>query len=85
MSSYKYAQLSVHQKQKERYMVFVDDYLNFKGEYPDSDYCRELDLLYRRAQRALGRYEGTESEKIGKELEKEIRKSEKDSSGKRKS
>ena len=84
MSSYKYAQLSVHQKQKERYMVFVDDYLNFKGEYPDSDYCRELDLLYRRAQRALGRYEGTESEKIGKELKKEIRKSEKDSSGKRK-
>lgn len=77
MSSYKYAQLSVHQKQKERYMTFVDDYLNFKGEYPDSDYCRELDLLYRRAQRALGRYAGEESVEITKELEKEIKKMEK--------
>lgn len=77
MSSYKYAQLSVHQKQKERYMTFVDDYLNFKGEYPDSDYCRELDLLYRRAQRALGRYAGEESAEITKELEKEIKKMEK--------
>lgn len=74
MSSYKYAQLSVHQKQKERYMTFVDDYLNFKGEYPDSDYCRELDLLYRRAQRALGRYAGEESEEAVKELDKEIKK-----------
>lgn len=80
MSSYKYAQLSIHQKQKERYMVFVDDYLNFKGEYPESDYCRELDLLYRRAQRALGRYEGAESEEINRKLDKEIRKSEKASS-----
>ena len=77
MSSYKYAQLSVHQKQKERYMTFVDDYLNFKGEYPDSDYCRELDLLYRRAQRALGRYAGEESAEITKEMEKEIKKMEK--------
>ena len=74
MSSYKYAQLSVHQKQKERYMTFVDDYLNFKGEYPDSGYCRELDLLYRRAQRALGRYAGEETAKSGRELEKEIKK-----------
>ena len=61
MSSYKYAQLSVHQKQKERYMTFVDDYLNFKGEYPESAYCRELDVLYRRAQRELGRYVAEEN------------------------
>ena len=61
MSSYKYAQLSVQQKQKERYMTFVDDYLNFIGEYPDSEYRRELDTIYRRVQRILGRYPGQQA------------------------
>lgn len=56
MSSYKYAQFSVASKQKERYLVFVDDYLNFIGELPESPYRRELDVLYKRAQRAIGRY-----------------------------
>lgn len=84
MSSYKYAQLSIKQKQKERYMTFVDDYLNFKGEYPDSDYCRELDILYRRAQRELGRYAGAENSLTDREIEKEIWKSEKISSKKEK-
>ena len=55
MSSYKFASMSVPEKQRERYMAFVDDYLNFVGEYEQSDYRRELDGLYRRAQRALGR------------------------------
>lgn len=55
MSSYKYANMSVPEKQKERYMVFVDDYLNFIGEYPDSSYRRELNTLYRRAQKFLGK------------------------------
>lgn len=55
MSSYKYARLSVLGKQKERYLVFIDDYLNFVGEYPDSEYRKELDALYKRAQRSLGR------------------------------
>lgn len=55
MSSYKYAQLSVHAKQRERYLTFVDDYLNFIGELPESRYRRELDVMYKRAQRALGR------------------------------
>lgn len=77
MSSYKYAQLSVHQKQKERYMTFVDDYLNFKGEYPDSEYSRELDILYRRAQRELGRYVGEESREVSRDLKKELEKTEK--------
>ena len=44
-SSYKYAQLSVPQKQRERYLVCIDDYLNFKGENPDSKYDKELDYL----------------------------------------
>ena len=54
-SSYKYAQLSVPEKRKERYLTFVDDYLNFVGEYDQSPYRREMDVLYKRAQRALGR------------------------------
>ncbi len=55
MSSYKFAQNSVPEKQKERYLTFVDDYYNFIGEIPESHYRRELDNVYRRAQRALGR------------------------------
>lgn len=46
MSSYKYASLSVKSKQKERYLTFMDDYLNFVGEYPESHYRKELDSLY---------------------------------------
>ena len=46
MSSYKYADLSVPAKQKERFLTFEDDYLAFVGEYPDSHYRKELDNLY---------------------------------------
>lgn len=55
MSSYNYASLSVPAKRKERYLTFVDDYLNFIGELPDSRYRRELDNVYTKAQKALGR------------------------------
>lgn len=56
MASYKYASMSVPEKQKERYLVFVDDYLNFIGEYETSEYRHELDGLYKKAQKYLGRY-----------------------------
>ena len=55
MSSFNYAQNSVKTKQKERYLTFVDDYLNFIGEIPLSHYRRELDNAYRKAQKALGK------------------------------
>ena len=55
ISSYKYASLSIPEKQKERYLTFIDDYFNFVGELPDSHYRRELDVVYRKAQRALGK------------------------------
>lgn len=55
MSSYNYARLSVEAKQKERYLTFIDDYLNFVGEYPESKYKSELDGLYRKVQKFLGR------------------------------
>ena len=53
MSSYKYAQLSIPQKQKERYMVFIDDYLTFIGEFPKSPRCKDLEHLYRRAKEKI--------------------------------
>lgn len=66
-SSYKYAFLSVESKQKERYLTFVDDYYNFIGELPESPYRKELDVLYRRAQKALGRYSGADEDLGAKE------------------
>lgn len=51
MASYKYAELSVPEKQKERYLVFVDDYLNFIGEYPESAFLKDLDPLYAKARK----------------------------------
>ena len=57
MASYHYARLSVRDKQKERYLTFVDDYLNFVGEYPESHYRNELDGLYRRVQKITGNVE----------------------------
>ena len=56
MSSYKYALHSVTVKQKERYLAFVDDYYNFVGEFPESDYRKELDAVYAKAQKALGKH-----------------------------
>ena len=49
LSSYKYALLSVKQKQQERYLVFRDDYLNFIGEFPESSKRKELDNLYEKS------------------------------------
>lgn len=66
-SSYKYASMSVESKQKDRYLTFVDDYYNFIGEYPDSRNRKELSHYYDRAQKALGRYSGTEADLEGKE------------------
>ena len=46
MSSYKFADMSVASKRRERFLVFQDDYLNFVGEFPESAYRKELDGLY---------------------------------------
>ena len=75
MSSYKYAKNSVPEKQKERYMEFMDDYLNFIGELPDSPYCKELNAMYLRAQRAIGKAVGeSDTDKMkDRDFEKERR------------
>ena len=74
MSSYKYAQMSVAEKQKERYLTFTDDYLNFVGEYPESVYRKEMDALYKRSQKALGKYSGPEDEADDEADEKDFEK-----------
>ena len=48
MASYKYADLSTPSKQKERFLVFYDDYYNFIGEYPESEHRAELDRIYKK-------------------------------------
>lgn len=76
MSSYKYAKMSVLKKQKERYLVFVDDYLNFIGEIPESKYRKELDAVYKKAQNALGKdtVEDDDMDKKEKEFLRERKK-----------
>ena len=76
MSSYKYAFHSVPAKQRERYLTFVDDYYNFIGEIPESHYRKELDSVYRKAQKALGRNvaDTDEAEMTEKDFAKERRK-----------
>ena len=80
MSSYKYASLSYEHLQKERYLTFVDDYLNFIGEIPESHYRKELDVVYRRAQKALGKdaVQLDESQMSEKEFAKERKRIEKE-------
>ena len=53
MSAYKYAYNSVPAKQRERYLVFVDDYFNMVSEFPDSKYSKDLEPLYQKAQKQL--------------------------------
>lgn len=71
MSSYKYAHQSVPAKQKERYLAFIDDYLNFVGELPDSHYRKELDSIYKKAQKAIGRH-GASDDNDNKMSEKDF-------------
>ncbi len=49
LASYKYALNSIEEKQKERYLTFVDDYYNFIGEYPESKQRSVLDVYYSKA------------------------------------
>lgn len=76
MSSYKYASLSVPAKRRERYLTFIDDYYNFIGELPESHYRRELDNVYRKAQKALGRdvADGDDEDMTERDFAKERRK-----------
>lgn len=84
-SEYKYAQNSVPSKQKERYMEFVDAYLNFVGEVPESAFRKEMDQMYAKAQQviegrkvkenaALKRQEKKAEKKVSRTLDKAAKK-----------
>ena len=91
MASYKYAVHSVKEKQKERYLTFIDDYYNYIGEYPDAAERKELDALYAKAltftkgaeveeqyeSGTLTKEQKKEMEKLNKAAVKEVKKSEK--------
>lgn len=64
MSSYKYALNSVKEKQKERYMTFIDDYYNFIGEFPTVSERRQLDNMFIRAQKSVGLKAGLDSAQV---------------------
>ena len=53
MAAYKYALNSVEEKQRERYMTFIDDYYNFVGEYPQSKHKAELDGIYKKVSKII--------------------------------
>jgi len=53
MAAYKYAANSVQAKQRERYLVFVDDYFNLVSEFPESKHVKELESLYGKVQNIL--------------------------------
>lgn len=77
MASYKYALHSVKEKQKERYLTFIDDYYNYIGEYPDAAERRELDGLYAKAldyTKGVDVEEQYESGALTKEQKKELEK-----------
>lgn len=77
-SNFKYADNSVPAKRNERFLAFVDTYFNYVGEYPEANkYHQELDVLYKRAQKALGK-DSTSKTKL---LEKESRHLEKSNKG----
>lgn len=56
LSAYEYARNSVHQKQRERYLDFTDEYYNFVSEYPASEYRKELDALAEKVQNILKKH-----------------------------
>ncbi|MBP5505612.1 MAG: outer membrane protein assembly factor BamD [Bacteroidales bacterium] len=57
MASYKYALNSIEEKQRERYMTFIDDYFNFVSEYPQSKYKTELDGIYKKVNKIVKKEE----------------------------
>lgn len=64
LSSFKFADNSVKERQKERFMTFVDDYYNFVGEFPASPDRRILDRYFARAQKHVGLKVGLDSAQL---------------------
>jgi len=52
-SLYLYADLSLPQKQKERYQETLDDYYSFMEEYPKSTYSRDVNNIFLKTNKYL--------------------------------
>jgi outer membrane protein assembly factor BamD len=52
-SLYKYAALSMPDKQKTRYQDTMDDYYSFMEEYPESSYIRDVKSIFTKTDRYL--------------------------------
>jgi outer membrane protein assembly factor BamD len=48
-----YADLSLPQKQKERYQETLDDYYSFMEEYPKSTYSRDVNNIFQKTNKYL--------------------------------
>ncbi|MCF8226680.1 MAG: outer membrane protein assembly factor BamD [Bacteroidales bacterium] len=55
-SSYLLADNSVESKRMERFQSTVDEYLSFTSEFPESEYTRDADRMYRNSQDILELY-----------------------------
>ena len=49
-ANYQFAQNSIPSKQKERYLTLIDEYYNFISEFPESQYRKEVDSMFKKAQ-----------------------------------
>ncbi|MDR0815741.1 MAG: outer membrane protein assembly factor BamD [Bacteroidales bacterium] len=64
-SSYLYAENSIAKKQKERYQSTLDEYYSFIGEFPKSNYAKEAQKMYDKADSYLkNRITEDEDEKV---------------------
>jgi len=61
-SSFLLAENSVPSKMKERFQSTVDEYYSFVGEFPESEYIKDAQRMYNRADRFLKARPDTEEE-----------------------
>lgn len=61
-ANYKYANNSLPNLQRERFLNLIDEYYNFISEFPDSKYRKEVDDMFKHAQKVT-----TSKNKITKE------------------
>jgi outer membrane protein assembly factor BamD len=52
-SLYQYAELSLANKQKERYQATLDDYYSFMEEFPKSTYAKDVNGIYQKTNKFL--------------------------------
>jgi outer membrane protein assembly factor BamD len=52
-SLYQYAQLSLPNKQKERYQSTLDDYYSFMEEFPNSTYSKDVNNIFQKTNKYL--------------------------------